>query len=440
MPTLSTLSAASAPRTASKAPISVVHSMGDYGLLHACTLPEESLKCLRTACARTSCDAIHTNVRELLGPETLSVLQQGYPNDPPALIKTPDAYVLYLPTRKNHVLSVIKCAIMAQPHGTDPEEAPPIAPDGAKVVAYSVVTPPGKERETRSFRLVYHHRFTGPDEISRHSLADHIIAQLASAIPPDPAQQEGRVFMQAPQLGHLMLQCLAGNAADLIKQTFLGLVQQAGPNPSAVYDVPIETSDLIAKLLQFNSIRGQISLTRCVDGILGYVHRKDGRYSFMFVASSNDFHDTAPADAAESLLHVYKMFYADPNPSGLRIFVNVKPIRRSSPQGGDLDPKAVSIEQVDQVKAAFPDLFDQQDPFKSPLILQSHTVVEVLSIIRNIFNDVGLKASNCDQYPLVCIQKAVARAQSGKRISPLMLEATRALLDPQPLIPVPPQQ
>ena len=410
--------------------------MGDYGLLHACTLPNESLSRLRSACARTSCDAIHTNVQELLGPETLGILQQGYPNDSPVLIKTPDAYILYLPTRGNHILSVIKCAIMAQPHGTDPEEAPSIAPDGAKVVAYSVVTPPGKEQDTRSFRLVYHHRFTGPDEISRHSLADHIIAQLASAIPPDPSQTEGRVFMQAPQLGHLMLQCLSGDAANLIKQTFLGLVQQAGANPSAVYDVPIETSDLIAKLLQFNSIRGQISLTRCVDGILGYVHRKDGRYSFMFVVTSTDFHDTAPAE--DGLVHAYKMFYADPNPSGLRIYVNVK-LNSGGCDGGSkptaLDPKAVSIEQADEVKSAFPDLFDQQEPFKSPLILESHTVAEVLSIIRNIFNEVSLKASNCDKYPLICIQKAMARAQSGKRISPLMRDATMALLDPQSLLP-----
>jgi len=45
-----------------KKPLSVVHSLGNFGQLHAGTLPSSSFEKLRKACAKTSCCACHSNV------------------------------------------------------------------------------------------------------------------------------------------------------------------------------------------------------------------------------------------------------------------------------------------------------------------------------------------------------------------------------------------
>ena len=325
--------ASSSKRTAAAAPaaaatkskgISVVHNMGDFGLLQACTLPDESMRGLRQACQVSPCDAIHTCPERLFDQRTMQVLQQACHGQRTALANLPDGFAMYAPESRNALLAIIKDSLMWLPKGADPATAPAISPDGSRVVVYSVVHPPNMPaKKRRSFRLVFHDGCARPDEVSRFALADHAIAQMAAAIPLDPAQKEGRVFMEANGLGALMAQCLVGADADLLKRTFLGLVRQAAGTNQHVYDTPFETSESIAKLLQFKSINGQLSLGRCKDGIIGYTHRRDGRYSLMFVATSDDFNQSRPAPTQQSVLHVFKVCYANPSPDAPRIFVHV---------------------------------------------------------------------------------------------------------------------
>ena len=322
---------ASSKRTAAAPPaikrgISVVHNMSDFGLLQACTLPDDSMRGLRLACQMSPCDAIHTCPERLFEPRTMQVLQQACHGQRTALAHLPDGFALYAPESRNALLAIIKDSLMWLPKGADPAQAPAISPDGARVVVYSVVHPPTNDaakNKRRAFRLVFHDGCARADEISRFSLADHAIAQMAAAIPLDPSQKEGRVFMEANGLGALMAQCLVGADADLLKRTFLGLVRQAAGSNQHVFDTPIETSDTIAKLLQFKSINGQLSLGRCKDGIIGYTHRRDGRYSLMFVATSDDINQSRPAPREQSVMHVFKVCYANPSPDAPRIFVHV---------------------------------------------------------------------------------------------------------------------
>ena len=316
----------SVPQTSSAAPraapISKVHSIGAYGLLHAGTLPEHSLERLRHECACTSCDMIHPDGRALFDPQTLSLLQQGCHAHATAWVKLPDGYLGYAPTAGNRVLCVLKDSLMCQPAGTDPSDAPPLAPDGARSVFYSVVIPPGQERTTKPFRLVFHNGFTEAHEISRFSNADHAIAQLAAPM-PHSAELPLRAIAESPLIGSLIGQLLSGTQADLIKRTFLSLVQQAGSAGHDIYDVPVDTSALMAKMLQLHCAEMRLSLCRCRDGILAYRPRADGHKTFLFVASSDDFFRSKPADRSVSSLQLYKLSYKDTSDNGLRIFIRV---------------------------------------------------------------------------------------------------------------------
>ena len=213
-------------------PTSVVHTLGDFGLLHAGSLPDGALNVLRDVCCQTACDAIHTHTTALFDPTTLS------------LIHLADGYVYYAPSLGNKVLSILKDAHMCVPPGTPSEDVLPISPDGSRSVFYTIVA---KRRDAPSaFKLVFHDGYTEPHEISRMSLVDHAIAQVSSSI---PLASTSRVIMQSEGLGSLLGQMLSGEDAVLLKRTFMGLIQQSGG--ASIYNAPIETSRIVARLLQF---------------------------------------------------------------------------------------------------------------------------------------------------------------------------------------------
>ena len=123
---------ASTGATSAKKPVSVVHSLADFGLLHAGTLPDDALNQLRLVCGRTPCDSIHTNVAQLFDRQTMDLLQQGCHGHQTALLKLPDGYMLVAPQLNHRVLSVIKDAVMCLPASCHPSEAQPLTADGAR--------------------------------------------------------------------------------------------------------------------------------------------------------------------------------------------------------------------------------------------------------------------------------------------------------------------
>ncbi len=400
------------PMMATRQPISLVHKLGSHGLLHAGTLPEAALDRLRHECSRTSCDWIHDDATQLFDPETLSVLKQGCHTQPAAVMKLVDGFVLYVPNEGNRVLSVMKDSCMCLPHGAHPSEAGPLAPDGSRSVFYSIVIPPGQERRTLPFKLVFHNGFNATHEISRFAPAEHAIAQIAMAIPQDPEQQMPRVMMQSGLLGSLMGQCLSGEKAFMVKQAFLSLVSQSGDNPSGVYDTPIEMSEMLANMLQLKNKKGQISLGRCADGVFGYRRRKDNKNSFVFVTSCDDFNCNAPSPT--SSLQVFKMCYKDATPNGLRIFIK---IGRGSQQQQQ-EP------EEDNERGLVPGC-----PYRTPYIIPGkHTVADVISIVQHLMRNSNLESMGCGDFPRYCHEAAMERMQSGGPENELMQMAAHSLL------------
>ena len=382
-------------------PTSVVHPLSDFGQLHAGSLPDEALRSLRSLSAETSCDAIHVGrTASLFDPSTLALLHQTDEVAPQhtALAKLADGYVYYAPTLDNKVLSLIKDAHMCVPAGTPLEAIAPISPDGARSVFYSIVS---QRREApAAFKLVFHDGYTEPHEISRMSLVDHAIAQVAAAV---PLASEARVIMQSDGLGSLLGQMLRGEEARTLKGAFVGLLKQA--QGASIYNAPIETSRLVAKLLQLNNLKGQFSLARLRDGLLGYRTRKDGHKSFLFLANSDDFDAFAPSD--DGHVQVYKMLYADPSPAGNRIFVNVQgPVALVQGNGNRVMSENGNAYQMGGASPC---------PVGTPFIRpDKHTVQNVLGIIEGALRRTGRVDQSCHEYPKLCAANAVSALQSGE--------------------------
>ena len=417
--------------TTPKEPVSVVHTLaGGFGRLHAGTLPEFALRGLREECWGTSCDAVHSHTTLLIDPQALDLLHQtdqGSPHDT-ALLKLPDGYVLFQPRRNNQILSIIKDAPLCVPEDTHPSCIEPIAPDGAKSVFYSLVPDPALPAPSQQgFRIVFHDGYTHAHEISRFCMADHAIAQVAAAIPLDLTP---RVIMRADPLGALMGQCLKGADADLIKRTFLGLVAQASSN---VYDTPIETSETLSRLLQLKSTKGNISLARLRDGVLGYRNREDGHRTFIFVANSDDFHADTPVTGAQSLMHVYKMQYKNPKPEGARLFVQVGggTAQQQQPQGFNATKTQSGKRNInvigDNNHIVLPGgLNDLGVPHIKP---GEHTVQNVLGLVEMAMRYAGRQEGGCGAYPAFCADNAHKLLKQHKRnpgaVDPLALFAAQ---------------
>jgi hypothetical protein len=418
--------------TRSARPTSVVHTLGDFGQLHAGSLPFEALKALRQTCGVTSCDAIHTHATALFDPVTLALLHQTDEVLPhqTALAKLADGYVYYAPTLNNKVLSILKDAPMCVPPGTPLEDVQPISPDGARSVFYSIVSK--RSDSPASFKLVFHDGYTAPHEISRMSLVDHAIAQVASAVPLASA---ARVIMQSDGLGALMGQMLTGDDARTLKGAFMGLIQQASARGGggSIYNAPIETSRLMAKLLQLENLKGQFSLARLRDGLLGYRTRKDGHKSFLFLANSDDFHAHAPSD--EGQVQVYKMLYADPSPRGNRIFVNVEgPVAFVNGNNNSVMSNNRVHSPSYQMEGASP------CPMGTPYIRpDQHTVQNVLGIIEGALRRSGRTDYSCHEYPKLCEANAVEAIKSGEieEAHPAMQDALHGVLSAMDANPPP---
>jgi hypothetical protein len=436
-----------------RAPISVVHSLANFGFLHAGTLPDQALAKLRIVCAGSACDSIHMNAEQLFDNNTLSLLKQGCHSHRTALVKLPDGYMMIVPALNHRVLSIIKDSPMCLPFDCHPSEAPPITPDGARSVFYSVAIPPGQEDQMSGFHAVFHDGYTEGHEISRFSPADHAIAQLAAAIP----LQGQRIIMQSDNLGTLIAQSLTGSDADLLKQTFLHLVETSGGSTgSDVYDAPIETSRMIADLLQLKNRKGQISLGRCLDGIYGYRRRPDGNNTFIFVASSDDFHADEPSPVDQSLLHVFKMSYKDTSDTGPRVFVRVG----GGGGGGRGRPCSSSCITKDStnnnfsscgfngdnnhhnqnhitINATLPPInmiqSSPNNPYNLPeLVPGSQKTQDILNQLEQFMRSAARDRDGCRLYPEFCKQEALDRVDNNTPVNPLEAAASHVLLGPTP--------
>ena len=407
--------------------MSVAHSLGQFGFLHAGTLPSKSMDSLRSECMKTSCSAVHSNVSDLLDGQTLQVLCQGgcgIKRNSMILVKISDGYILAAKYGRGccyKILAILKDSPMCLPVGVHPDLARPIAPNGAYTTFFSIVTPPGKESTTRPFKLVFHDGFTKADEISRFSDVESIVDQIRCAKPMDSCETAPRVMMSSNSLGTLIGQCLTGVDADLLKRTFMSLVQQAVGKPHCVYDTPIDTSTTISNLLHLNDLDGPLSLTPCKDGIIGYANCPDGRKAFTFVASSDDFSQDKPSPISKSFLQYFKFCCADSNPNGLRILVRTaddKPAPNLSYLYDNMNNKLKECTLSNQYCSKHVlalkngNLFAQQCPYNFPYILPAvHSVADIIGIVRMAIRFTNLDNKGCADYSSFALQEALGRQQ-----------------------------
>ena len=149
--------ASSSKRTAAAAPaaaatkskgISVVHNMCDFGLLQACTLPDESMRGLRQACQVSPCDAIHTCPERLFDQRTMQVLQQACHGQRTALANLPDGFDYALGNVVDHVVTrtVRDSAAMLDATGWPEPGSPYPAPPKDRHYIEEVGRSPGRLR------------------------------------------------------------------------------------------------------------------------------------------------------------------------------------------------------------------------------------------------------------------------------------------------------
>ena len=424
------------PSSSHVKPLSVVHTMCDYGQLHAGSISPDKIEALRCLCHSTSPNAIHVDPN-ILPPEVRAILQQSHLDRPMLQVKCMDGYVFITPEHK--ILSILKDDAMKAPTTYAKGKGALVRVrkcnsnvsrmlDGCAntpanpypTLFYSIVHPtssddsddeddnnhhqPKQQQQYKSFTLVHHDGITGPDEISRYTRIDDMIAKLAAAI---PLQSEPRVIMQAPRLGTLFGRCLNGKDADLVKQTFLSLATQAG---SDMYGVPVKISDELAKLLMVspNDPKGPIYIGRLLDGIIGWRLRENGSKSFLFVANCEEFHDKQPLKLKKTQLHLYGMHYDSQSPEAPRIFVKV------------LDANSSNCEDNNDAEGYC--------KFGTPPISLSNTTVQmVLNIVDFKVRNFGRDFVGGQKYTSWCMKKA-AQDLHDPEVHPFQRNVARAIL------------
>ena len=291
--------------------VNVVHCMENFGQLHVCSFGGEHVINLRATCKTTPCDAIHSNLEQLLPQHVRSIIHQSCPDARVYLRKVPDGYLLI--TDQNQVICAIKDDHICQPANS--ENA--VNHFGGSVITHTVVTPPGHSIE--------HFMFSEDDDgilpphvISNFSPMNHIIAKMASTI---PLTCQSRVIYHAANLGTLNGVNLMGPDAFFVKKTFLKLVSMM--NGKQMYDVPIKMSEKMAKMLMLNDPEGNICCAPLTNGLMGYRNRKNNTgKTLIFICNCDDFFHAEPRPAAESKLQLFKMNYFNKKCKDQRIFVD----------------------------------------------------------------------------------------------------------------------
>jgi len=293
--------------------IDCAHDLGIHGKLHVTSHCAHHFEPLRIQCKLTPCDASHeidTNGLSFI-PPIRNIMQQKLPNQHMIFTKLPDGYAVHSP--EGIIYSLIK-----DDHLCKPAE---LGDSGNnKIVAYSLVAPPG-QNNIMHFKLAKgQDGILPPNSISNYTPIDHAIAKVAAAI---PLTSEPRVIYHAPNMGTLHGYNLRGSDAQSLKDIFFSLINKT--NGENMYDTKLKLPTEISSLLNLKDPEGNICIAPMQNGIMGYRNRKsDNGQTFIFMANSNDFHNTAPLSPSQSVVQVFKMDYHSKGKKGRRVFVNTR--------------------------------------------------------------------------------------------------------------------
>jgi hypothetical protein len=345
--------------------VNVVHNMGPKGMLHCFSAEGNQFARLRQRCADTPFRATFSDVGRILDEPTLRLLFQTNDQGVRQIVKGVDGHVAVIQGTdgEKRIQAFIRDAAVCRPGTLNAKELN----DGI-VHAYVIVHPP--KAVCPPFILREGHEGVLPaHEISSFSPIDHMIAQVAAAIPLE--HNSPRVIFESPNIGTLNGVMLRGEPAHLVKSNFLKLVSQTGGGKD-MYDVPIELTPELSQALMLNNPSGFVCCAKLKNGIMGYRERTDGGKTFIFVCNSHDFFNDAPtSDVSNSTLQLFKMTYADPTVGGPRVSIQITGNEYKKPPC----------------------------KYNTPVIRLDMTVQDVLNIIEFVCRNAMLEHLGCHEYP-----------------------------------------
>ena len=160
-----------------------------------------------------------------------------------------------------------------------------------------------------------------------------------------------------------------------------------------IYDKTIKLNPEFSKMLMLKDSYGNIKCNHCAGGIIGYrTNQFTKKNTFVFMANSNDFYDSKPADKDQSMLQLMKMDYADTSKNGPRIVV-VK-----NDDDDDDDDDESSSNDDDDEEEEDNDGGDAEDH----CVHLNNTVQQNLNQIERAFRQFLLKYYGCELFPHYC--------------------------------------
>jgi hypothetical protein len=279
-----------------------VTDIGEHGLLHTVRVCHtgDHFMGLNRICQETPCHAAYHDVTEFLRPEEKAlVVQNG--GDPSEILvtKTPNGFIFH--NREGSCFSVMHAEDMYLPD--DQKKKTQLSDYTLLAQAYD----PRSNMQPKTIHISMHNGPCPPNVISRDSPMQHIESQLGclTKLNCDP-----RELYSSDNLGTFSGRVLQGDTAQLLKEGFLALADHFKENGMPIYENKLNLLPEISEPLMLKNVKGEISLHRGVDCIVGCRKRKvDNGHTFIFAMNSDDFEEKGMSNAKNSMVQVFKMDY-----------------------------------------------------------------------------------------------------------------------------------
>jgi len=307
---------------------SEVFDLGHYGKLHEITMTGDHFTGLREHCLKTSCNFTTQACPGAHFPSPiLKLLQQtaeGHGHS--QITKLMDGFLVH--TRNGIVRAAIYDDHLVRPDSLNQDNVKNPSNKGY-VKIFALAAPPG--RSVKHFILKPNHDgITQHHEISNFMPVERIVSKMKSAMALQ--HKVPRVIYSSPNFCTLKGYNLQGNEAKKLKDVFLKLLKVTNGGQQ-MYDTVLKLPSEVSEALSLRKASGDICIAPLQNGIMGFRKREsDDGQTLIFLASSNDFHHSAPLPTDQSVVQIYKLNYTSNAKDANRIFVSTNPAAEKMPR------------------------------------------------------------------------------------------------------------
>ena len=362
-----------------------IHNLEHFGPLQICEVHHPVSKTgrhlrafpmLHKLCAQTPCNLKDYPVDQYLSPEEKALLDQTGGMLPLCMSKSVDGLLF---NKGDRLVAGMYGKSLYQPKSKDPN----------KVI---VNVDSGGSTNQQVFKLCMHNDLCDAHEISRHAITQHILSQMLAVKPPVLGDATPRILFESPNLGTFSSRVLVGPAVHSLKLSFLDMIAKMNKKGTGIYDKTIKLNPEFSKMLMLKDSYGNIKCNHCAGGIIGYrTNQFTKKNTFVFMANSNDFYDSKPADKDQSMLQLMKMDYADTSKNGPRIVV----VKNDDDDDDDDDESSSNDDDDDDEDNDGGDAEDH-------CVHLNNTVQQNLNQIERAFRQFLLKYYGCELFPHYC--------------------------------------